>query len=221
MQIKTVYAFDDEGFYNGERDAMTDPMNPNVWLMPPSSTDVAPKVDEAHFAKWNGKEWEAVAKPASAEDFVGLAVSHKTDTAHRIEMRELMKKFCDGNQDFITTLDDKHEFWTIAKKPDPTAEELEAQALEQAKSERASAVSKIVVEVDGMLFDGDETAQTRMGRTVAGAVALGLDIETEKRTWVLADNTVAEVTVKQLVEALRKAGDVQTELWTVPYQDGE
>lgn len=91
--------------------------------------------------------------------------------------------------------------------------------LNKAKTERALKVSKSVVEVDGMRFDGDEQAQTRMGRTVAGAVALGLDLETEKRQWVLADNTVAEVTIKQLAQALEKAGNAQTELWVVPYQE--
>jgi len=217
-ELKNVYTYDDEGFFNGVQTIMESPLEPGAWLMPPNCTEIKPGVDEAHFARWNGQAWEAVAKPACADDFVGLVVSHKTDTAHRIEMRKLMQKFCDGNQDFITTLDDKHEFWTTAKKPDPTPEELEKQALDQAKAERASAVSKIVVEVDGMLFDGDEQAQTRMGRTVAGAVALGVDIETEKRTWVLADNTVAEVTIKQLAQALEKAGNAQTELWTVPYQ---
>lgn len=102
--------------------------------------------------------------------------------------------------------------------PEPTAEEVKAQALAQAKTERAEAVSKITVDVDGMTFDGDETAQTRMGRTIAAAVALGVDLTTEKRTWVLADNSVAEVTIAQLAEALRLAGDAQTELWTVPYE---
>ena len=102
--------------------------------------------------------------------------------------------------------------------PEPTAEEVKAQALAQAKTERAEAVSKITVAVDGKTFDGDETAQTRMGRTIAAAVALGVDLTTEKRTWVLADNSVAEVTIAQLAEALRLAGDAQTELWTVPYE---
>ncbi len=217
-ELKNVYTYDDEGFFNGVQTIMESPLEPGTWLVPPSSTEIKPGVDESHFARWNGQAWEAVAKPTSAEDFVGLVVSHKTDTAYRIEMRKLMQKFCDGNQDFITTLDDKHEFWTTAKKPDPTPEELEKQAMDQAKAERASAVSKIVVEVDGMLFDGDEQAQTRMGRTVACAVALGVDIETEKRTWVLADNTVACVTIRQLAQALEKAGNAQTKLWTVPYQ---
>lgn len=89
--------------------------------------------------------------------------------------------------------------------------------LNKAKRERAEAVAKITVEVDGMTFDGDEEAQSRMARTVATAVALGVDINTEKRTWVLADNTIAQPTVAQLAKATRLAGDKMTELWIVPY----
>lgn len=93
-----------------------------------------------------------------------------------------------------------------------------AKALEEAKGERAEAVSKIVVEVDGMKFDGDETAQNRIGRVIAAALLMGVDINTTKQTWVLADNTVAQPTIKQLAQALKLAGEEQTKLWTVPYQ---
>ena len=106
----------------------------------------------------------------------------------------------------------------VKKQPDPTPEEIAEKELEQAKAERAEAVSKIIVEVDGMKFDGDETAQTRMGRTISAAMALGVDLNTEKRTWVLADNTVAKPTIAQLAKALELAGNEQTRLWTVPYQ---
>ena len=92
-----------------------------------------------------------------------------------------------------------------------------AKALEEAKEERADIVSKIKVTVDGMEFDGDEIAQGRMGRTIAAAVALGVDINTYTQTWVLADNTVAQPTIKQLAEALKLAGEAQTNAWTVPY----
>lgn len=50
-----------------------------------------------------------------------------------------------------------------------------------AKAERADAVSRIIVEVDGMAFDGDEDSQSRMGRMIAAAVAHGVDLKTEKR----------------------------------------
>lgn len=118
----------------------------------------------------------------------------------------------------IDTLGGKRRF-QIKAIPEPTPEELEAQELEQAKEERAEAVSKIIVEVDGMQFDGDEIAQTRMGRTIAAVVALGVDINTYTQTWVLADNTVANPTIKQLAQALKLAGEEQTKLWTVPYDE--
>lgn len=102
--------------------------------------------------------------------------------------------------------------------PDIPEDIRQANKLAQAKLDRAKAVSEIKVMVDGMVFDGDETSQTRMGRTIAIAQALGID-PSEKRTWVLADNTIAEVTISQLAQALKLAGDEQTKLWTVPYDE--
>ena len=62
-----------------------------------------------------------------------------------------------------------------------------------------------------MLFDGDEKSQDRMARSI---IALDLG---EKVQWVLADNTIAQVTRAQLREALRKAGTAQTAIWSDPY----
>lgn len=101
--------------------------------------------------------------------------------------------------------------------PEPTEEELAQAKLEQAKKERAEAVSKLTVTVDGMVFDADETSQNRMSRVVAGAQALGIDQSTTQ-IWVLADNTIATPTIAQLAKALKLAGEAQTALWTVPYQ---
>ena len=101
--------------------------------------------------------------------------------------------------------------YVIKQIPTPTDQEIAAQALAKAKAEREQYVSKIIVEVDGMLFDGDETSQDRMARSV---VALDLG---EKVQWVLADNTIAHVTRAQLREALRKAGEAQTAIWADPY----
>ena len=107
------------------------------------------------------------------------------------------------------------------RPPEPTPEEIaereKAEALAQAKKERAEAVSKLTVTVDGMVFDADETSQNRMSRVVAGAQALGIDQSTPQ-VWVLADNTVATPTVAQLAQALKLAGEAQTALWTIPYQ---
>ena len=102
----------------------------------------------------------------------------------------------------------------IAAAPELSPEELAAQALEQAKDERARAVDALTVEVDGMVFDGDEKAQERMARAVS--MADSLEEETE---WVLADNTVAVVTAAQLRRACRAAGKAMGVLWVKPYQN--
>lgn len=101
----------------------------------------------------------------------------------------------------------------IVKSPEPTPEEIEAQKLAQAKSDRAEAVSKITVEVDGMVFEGDEKAQSRMARAILAAEITGEALT----RWVLADNSVSTVQVAQIKRALAKAMIVMGELWTKPY----
>jgi len=76
------------------------------------------------------------------------------------------------------------------------------------KAHRESAVSAIIVEVDGLVFDGDELSQNRMARAVAAADAL-----TETTDWTLHDNSVVTVTVLQLKIACRLAGEAQTVTW--------
>ena len=135
---------------------------------------------------------------------------------------ESVAQWCNNNNAYIKEIEpvDGHRRFQIVAIPEPTAEELAEQALAKAKAERAEAVSRITVEVDGMVFDGDEKAQERMSRTVSIATANGMPMTTET-TWVLADNTIAQVTLQQLAKACLLAGQKQTELWTVPYQNEE
>lgn len=125
--------------------------------------------------------------------------------------------WCDGNN---ATIEDRGDWYEVVAIPAPTPEEQQQALMEQKKALRAEAVSKITVTVDGMEFDGDETAQDRMARaiTMFQANNLPADYQTD---WVLADNTIAKVTVTQLSQALLLAGQAQTALWTVPYQNEE
>ena len=103
----------------------------------------------------------------------------------------------------------------IVNLPDP--ELTEEERLSVRKLARSRAVSAIIVEVDGMKFDGDEVAQGRMARALKVAELNNMD----KTAWVLADNTVVEVTKKQLEKALTKAMLQQATLWTKPYEDSD
>lgn len=105
----------------------------------------------------------------------------------------------------------------IVAIPEPTAEELAAAALAQAKVERAALVEKATVTVDGMTFDADEESQNRLSRGITTALALGLGPE-ETTEWTLADNSSAQVTVQQMARALMAAGQYQTSVWRMPYE---
>ncbi|USD29468.1 DUF4376 domain-containing protein [Pseudoalteromonas sp. SCSIO 43201] len=88
-----------------------------------------------------------------------------------------------------------------------TARQLADTKRERFKSQRAANVSSITVEVDGLTFDGDEQSQQRMIRAIL------LMTENDTQRWVLANNTVADVTKAQLMQACLLAAAQQSDLW--------
>ncbi|MEH8151362.1 DUF4376 domain-containing protein [Aeromonas caviae] len=98
--------------------------------------------------------------------------------------------------------------WSQQVTADDKATAAAERAYQEWKAQRMAAVAGIVVEVDGLRFDGDEGAQNRMARAVAAA-----DLMTETTEWTLADNTVAMVSVQTLRTACRLAGEEQTRIW--------
>lgn len=84
-----------------------------------------------------------------------------------------------------------------------------AQDAVSAKKLRDSAVAAIKVTVSGKVFDGDEVAQGRMARAVSAAESATITTY----QWKLADNSVAEVSLDELKQALALAFQAQSELW--------
>jgi len=99
--------------------------------------------------------------------------------------------------------------------PDPFAPDLPPtpeQLRESAKLARSAAVAAIIVTTSaGNTFDGDEVAQGRMVRAVMAMQATS----TPATPWVLADNTVVQVSATELLEALALAGAAQSALWVI------
>lgn len=116
--------------------------------------------------------------------------------------------WCNANRAFI---EKQGNAYVIVAIPEPTPEELEAQALANAKAERAAEVEALTVEVDGMVFDADETSQARM------SVAASSMTDDELNVWVLHDNSIVQVTKSQLMQACRLARIAQSAVWTKPY----
>jgi len=78
------------------------------------------------------------------------------------------------------------------------------------RTQRTAAVNSITVEVDGLVFDGDEQSQRRM----LAAIHASEDAGIESTIWRLADNTEAAVTVEQIRQAHSLAIIEQGKLWT-------
>ena len=97
--------------------------------------------------------------------------------------------------------------YTPSDVTDKISEYLKPVFREKWKKEREKQVDNIVVTTSVGDWDGDELAQTRMARAI---LAMS---DTDTVSWVLADNTMAEVTKEQLKEALKLAGESQTKIW--------
>ncbi|MCX4037768.1 DUF4376 domain-containing protein [Aeromonas caviae] len=90
---------------------------------------------------------------------------------------------------------------------DLAAEQAQA-AYEAWKVERQARVDALVVEVDGLVFDGNEISTRRMADVIAAADDLA-----DATEWTLADNRVVVVTVRQLKQALRLSTASRTAIW--------
>jgi hypothetical protein len=92
----------------------------------------------------------------------------------------------------------------------PTGPEILAPYLrEVAKVARTLKISKITVDIDGLIFDGDEDSQARMSRAI-----IIMD-EVAEIPWTLADNTVVMVRRPILLKALKASGLIQAGLWSL------
>ena len=105
--------------------------------------------------------------------------------------------------------------WVLSYVPEEivkTPEEL----LQEAKAARQNLVDNIVVVTQsGKSFDGDEASQGRIARAIVALQAMNQP----STQWVLSDNTIVDVPVAELVEALALSGQEQTRLWMAPYQE--
>lgn len=144
----------------------------------------------------------------------GVTYANLTDPAIRdqlgvVEISEPVPPEDYSDDLYYRTEQDEAPYVVYTRKSD---EQIAGMVLAKAKQERAQAVADIVVTTTaGNAFDGHEDAQNRMARAL-----LGLS-DTDTMPWVLADNTIVQVTKAELQEALRLSGTALAELWVKPY----
>jgi len=58
---KVIYLYSNSGFLTGTTLADRSPLESDVYIMPPNSTDVQPPApEEGKTARWNGTSWQLV-----------------------------------------------------------------------------------------------------------------------------------------------------------------
>jgi hypothetical protein len=119
----------------------------------------------------------------------------------------------DYNTNYTPALGHAFDAWGIVTAPTCTEAGTQYRACFRCGLGETEAVAALAVEVDGMIFDGDEKAQERMARAVLMA-----ESPEETMEWVLADNSTAVVSAGQLRRACRAAGKAQGALWVKPYK---
>lgn len=144
--VKTVFVYDEDGFFEDTHIAQVNPKRPGAYLMPPRCTLVKPDLKPKFFYKIKtvGDEssgWDEIPFPQSAADFVGVEIPHKSRTLHNHMLRSLLSDYVkkdpehfrevavnDKNGDKIAT--------TVEAIPELTEAEKKAQKEAAARSTR-------------------------------------------------------------------------------------
>lgn len=153
MDFEVIYKYDDAGYLIG---ATHHQVREGVGL-PPKATKVALPEDanlEANFYRFDGTAWQAEKKPTSAEELVGIVVSHKSQTPRDQEMRALVQKY-GTTEGYRIKRGDELE-WIVEKIPQ---EEIDAQAIDAELADFDRQVASLKDRMaTAMLMDDTETA---------------------------------------------------------------
>ena len=108
---------------------------------------------EKNFYKWDGTSWVEEAKPKKVEDLIGIVVSHKSQTAHDEEMRQLIQKLGTAEGFRIVRGEGDDMTWMVEKIPE---EEIEAQEAEAAIGDFDSQASALKDRLVTTMIMGDD-----------------------------------------------------------------
>lgn len=96
---------------------------------------------------------------------------------------------------------------------------LKCQKIAEIKRKRDESIRDIIVNVDGMLFNGDDVSQARLCHTIQAYAQDNIDPNEIKVQWVLASNSVETVSIRQLQDALKLAVEEQSRIWVEARED--
>lgn len=137
-----IFYFDDENFFAYEGKAQK---IGNDVLMPENATQKSPDMSllQEKFAKWNeeSQNWDYIEKPKTAKDFLGVQVSHKSQTPHNQELRQLVQSLVNEDPEHFRVIrgsEDEGLWWGVEEIPEKTQDEKD---LEKAKADEQAALA--------------------------------------------------------------------------------
>ena len=103
-------------------------------MMPPDCVLFAPEGKEGYWYDLNDEKtaWEAVKKPTTAAECVGMFIEHEDQCEYAHECRRLFEELCAASDGKYQVTRDDNLTLTVEAVPEPTAEETAAEAAEQA-----------------------------------------------------------------------------------------
>lgn len=158
MELLELFSYDEAGYFEG-------PILFQVMegVYPPDRTTQTALPEDAdlekNFYKWDGEKWVAEAKPTKVEDLLGIVVSHKSQTAHDEEMRQLIQKLGTAEGYRIVRGEGDDLTWSVEKIPE---EEKEAQAAEAAISDFDAQMSSLKERMSLAMLQGDQEQVTAL-----------------------------------------------------------
>ena len=141
IEAPIAYIYDDDGYYFMCKHKQQSPRIKGKFLTPANSTEIKPEIPEGYFAHWTGSGWEYEKIPTTAEEFIGVQVSHKSQTARNQLLRQLVQSLAAKDPEHYRVIRGSEEeglWWSIEKIPEKTQDEKD---LEQAKSDEQKALS--------------------------------------------------------------------------------
>ena len=141
IEAPIAYIYDDDGYYFMCKHKQQSPRIKGKFLTPANSTEIKPEIPEGYFAHWNGSGWEYEKIPTTAEEFVGVQVSHKSQTVRNQLLRQLVQSLAAEDPEHYRVIrgtEDEGLWWSIEKIPEKTQDEKD---LEQAKAEEQAALA--------------------------------------------------------------------------------
>ena len=218
-----AYCFDEDGYLVCSRSAQRSPKNAEKFLIPVNSTQVKPNIPDGFFGRFNGKDWDLEKIPTTAEEFVGVHVSHKSQTLHNQMLRQILQQLVSNDSEHYRVIRGSEEeglWWSVEKIPEQTIEELRAQKLSQLDSSFKAWYQDGATVTTSLGFVADSDSRAIID--VSGLVTTLEAQPEESRTTVAfmdANNLAHQLTLEQLktvqVEIIQNGQSAYQQKWAL------